>query len=663
MKTRFSLLFLLISTIIYANATEVVLTGGIQDNHPNVNNVLSDAINDPQNLNGNGTITIKGDIYINDNFTIPEGIELNFFKSNKLIIKSGVTLTILGTVKAGVYPIFSNGGTIVGSPRITFAYPEWFGAKIDDTVDDLEFIQDAIDFSNGSVNMINGEYILNGPLNVENCHLNLNKAKLKFKFTDKDECLRMKNNSSVMNGTIEFDGSLVTNSYAGNFQCPIIIGDYPTGAGYRNVKLEGLTIITNKSNGNGIMVTGDSNQISIESIYFPASQYLGRGILMHWGGADSISTNTPLTAHPHNVTIDNIKFDNMTLDMGLSDANKKEDTGGIFVSGAYSIKASNVQAKELHWRNGVINVYAGDHGKDYASTEIKSLINENVIFENFNLEVAYSRAVKVDCLQGQNAIGKDVLPGPTLINVVAVGSNNNTAHGITVAKSSNTTIKNCKISRFNYGLITDSVVSNLTISGGAYFDNRKHGFSISNADAPINTLIYNVKVYNNNTDNGSYAGIYVGNSKNCSLIGNIIGEENDTQKWGVRIDANSKRSILENNYVKDAKISAFSIGSSTTYGLVYRFKGNSTDIHLYDDPNNPNDDRYFQTGVSPMIIDTRMIENSQSLIREFIGREIPTQGTWNKGDRIYNNLVNNTNFRGYLCVQGGVGTSAVWTTF
>lgn len=83
MKTKI-LVLLLLSTFSVFGQVEVTIPGGIQDNNPNTNNVLEEAI---VNLNGEGTITITGEITLKDNFSIPEGIELNFFKGNKIVIE------------------------------------------------------------------------------------------------------------------------------------------------------------------------------------------------------------------------------------------------------------------------------------------------------------------------------------------------------------------------------------------------------------------------------------------------------------------------------------------------------------------------------------------------------------------------------------------------
>ncbi len=145
MKRKFTTLFLLVSLSIIGQTTELVILGGVQDNNPTINNVLSDAISE---LNGIGTLTIKGDIILKNNFIIPKGIELHFFNGNKLIIDNNVKLTLNGSIDAGLQQIFklNNNAEILGNSKIKKVYPHWWGAVQNDTIPDDDSIKQSLNF-------------------------------------------------------------------------------------------------------------------------------------------------------------------------------------------------------------------------------------------------------------------------------------------------------------------------------------------------------------------------------------------------------------------------------------------------------------------------------------------------------------------------------------
>lgn len=166
--------------------TEFIISGGIQDSDPNINNVLSDAVT---SLNGNGTITIKGDIEVRVDFNIPKGIELKFFRGNKFIVKGNTTLTINGSINAGQYQIFDldNNGTIEdcfwdrwdftlddgkvrGNLKNSYVIPQWW--DVDDTgvIPCGQNFQKAIEsFPSVQKFVANGKFLLEKTL-----HLNQN---------------------------------------------------------------------------------------------------------------------------------------------------------------------------------------------------------------------------------------------------------------------------------------------------------------------------------------------------------------------------------------------------------------------------------------------------------------------------------------------------------
>jgi hypothetical protein len=637
MKNTINLIALLIVQTLFSQS-EIYLTVGSTETN------LQNALND----NSIGTIHIRTDIQINSNIIIPSNKVITFSAMNELIINNSGNITFQNTyVEAGKYQIIV-GNNFSGKLVNDTVYPEWFGAKIDDNIDDSFAIQKANDLTLNKVEFTKGEYLSMVELNISS-NLNLNNAKLRFELDGQEQCLNMKSNSSVKNGSIVNQG--INPFGAGNYQCPILVGNYGTGEASQNVVLENLTIESNRPDGNGIMVTGSSNQIKIRNINFPNSHFLGRGILVHWGGASYIDPIDPeknvnvFTKHPFNITIENVKLGNM----GARDAS----TSAVFISGAYNIKVTNISAEELSFSDGLISVYPGDFGANYAEHKIKNLINRNIIFQNSSVELAHQRVARVNGLQNTFAEGQDFFPGPTIVNIVGNGPDGNDNSGIIVRNSLTTMIKDCSIEGFKNGLMTEGSVTGLIIDGGLYSNNQEHGVSVAGTGNSTRATIQNIEAYHNGQDStGNFAGIFIGGGTGARIINNNIGRVNETQKWGIRLDNNSSDNILENNHVDYSEISGYSLGSWTTFHVLYKFSGNSASENV----------GLYQSGVHPLILDT-VIGDSNSKIRICSGKGIPINGDWNKGDKIYNNLVNSSSVYGWICTKSGNGTQAEWKTF
>lgn len=103
-------------------------------------------------------------IVITTNTTIPSNIHLTVKKGTIFSIAAGATLTINGTLDAGLYQIFSCTGTgavkfgdATHWAKVKEVYPQWWGAKGDGSQDDVTYIQAAIDcFSNANTTYTGG---------------------------------------------------------------------------------------------------------------------------------------------------------------------------------------------------------------------------------------------------------------------------------------------------------------------------------------------------------------------------------------------------------------------------------------------------------------------------------------------------------------------------
>jgi hypothetical protein len=70
---------------------------------------------------------------IANNVTIPSNISIMVPQGATLSVSTGKTLTISGTIIAGVYVIFDGAGTIAGSPILDFKNAYWFSGTVTDS--------------------------------------------------------------------------------------------------------------------------------------------------------------------------------------------------------------------------------------------------------------------------------------------------------------------------------------------------------------------------------------------------------------------------------------------------------------------------------------------------------------------------------------------------
>ncbi|MGS2761251.1 hypothetical protein [Sinomicrobium sp. M5D2P9] len=118
---------------------EIVLTGGTGSD-------IGNAIN---SINDQGSIVLKGGNYlITTNLIIPEKITLTFSENAKIILNTGVQLTLNGNIKTGLSHIFevNDGAKIIGNSKLERIYPHWWGAVQNDEAPDDKGIEEALKF-------------------------------------------------------------------------------------------------------------------------------------------------------------------------------------------------------------------------------------------------------------------------------------------------------------------------------------------------------------------------------------------------------------------------------------------------------------------------------------------------------------------------------------
>lgn len=91
------------------------------------------------------SITIYDDIPITTtDLTIPSNIHLRFKDGGKLSPASGITLTVNGSIDAGLWQIFGGDGDVSGEFSCLYVLPTWFGAVGDGVTDDTDAFVKAI---------------------------------------------------------------------------------------------------------------------------------------------------------------------------------------------------------------------------------------------------------------------------------------------------------------------------------------------------------------------------------------------------------------------------------------------------------------------------------------------------------------------------------------
>ncbi|NVK52269.1 MAG: hypothetical protein HWD85_04990 [Flavobacteriaceae bacterium] len=163
---------LLIPTLCFAQS-EIILSGGNQSN-------IEQAITDFNNSNnGYGTITIKGNILIQQNLNIPSKVTLNILTGNKFIVSNGKSLEIKGQVLSTTSQIFE---TTTENHNIRIfnqsVYPEWFGLisyQDSSITDDKPTIQKAINslVTGGEIIFNGNQYLIGAVINITTASITL----------------------------------------------------------------------------------------------------------------------------------------------------------------------------------------------------------------------------------------------------------------------------------------------------------------------------------------------------------------------------------------------------------------------------------------------------------------------------------------------------------
>jgi hypothetical protein len=174
---KFGLLILLIGFLLACNVQRTPIRKDISwPVNVRQYGASGDGINDDDAINNAINAMSSGDLYfpkgtyrICSNIKIPSSIRIIFENGAKLSVDSGVIVVISGTIGAGLYQIFSGNGSISLNGAIREVYPQWWGAKGDDSKIDTGAIQAAVTSlspNGGVVYFPRGLYIVSDTITV-----------------------------------------------------------------------------------------------------------------------------------------------------------------------------------------------------------------------------------------------------------------------------------------------------------------------------------------------------------------------------------------------------------------------------------------------------------------------------------------------------------------
>jgi hypothetical protein len=460
-------------------------------------------------------------------------------------------------------------------------------------------------------------------------NLNLNGVNLRFELNGAVKCLDLRGNNIVENGSIE--NNSINPVSSGDFQCPIIIGNYAVGTGYDSIALRELIIKTNRPNGNGIMITGDSHNIHIENVIFPASVDIGRPILIHWGGATVPAAGT---THPYNITINNIKCDDAT---GMPTA----DGAVIFLSAVYNVVVKNIFANNISGSG--MYIYAGDYGSIHAPADIQSLIGTGISIDAVAFTNVGHRGLWVN---GNGPLGNILSLPITAQNIRAIGAAGSN-HGILLAYCSGVWLENLDINSFGlHGIAPGDQVFRVRISGGRIWNNQQTGIhATNNASPPADWVIENVEIYLNNQSGGvAFHGIDLTTHLRPIIRNCRFGAVGEAQINSIKGSVATISPYIASNYTFFiAGTHAYILGAGTDYVINPQGEGNlaAPGITLYD-------------GVAFVRYNERGQRTRES-------SAAPASGAWIKGDRTFNSNPNTGATGGWICTGGG--SPGTWKPF
>lgn len=523
---------------------------------------LSTCLNGKQDV----TMVIDEDIYATVDQTVNSDITLKFTRGAKIILAQNVDLTIAGTIESEPLQIFdlsASGSTVQSTSIVNKPYPEWFGAKTGDAVDDAPYFKKAIDFipSEGTVKLSNGDYIFNAESIIDkSCNVE-GSARTKI-IANPGPVIRITtSNIKIESITIEHTGSNPgANSYtikAGSSSPQSVkISDI-----YINkVNINFLSHVNVSDGAIYLRHIGDNITVSNCNIENESSDKEGIGI----GLVDSYFSNKNIRVFNNNVSKfdTGFKYSGVWIEDNATPPNLlyAGELENAFFHGNH-ISDCSLGANLYHFKGGVIseNIVENNKAGMFVDGQAGSpTVSNNYIYNN----KVYG--VKFEEFNGSfigNTVKKNGLDWETGFG-----------HGSYDLK-------------VGAGLVLAST-QNATFSGNTITENR-WGIYLNNATVAVSTNSFQLNINGNTITNNEGDGIWIDSTVGRAVMisGNNISDNGlaststDSSTWifcGVRVSTsatasgNAKIVVVGNSFLNNVSLSNFGTGGKQRYGVASR---------------------------------------------------------------------------------------------
>ncbi|MBQ8345286.1 MAG: hypothetical protein IJY42_03360 [Clostridia bacterium] len=182
-------------------------------------------------------------------------------------------------------------------------------------------------------------------------------------------------------------------------RCALMFGKYTEETSVTHCYIENVVITGGTKHTNGVFITGDSYDITIDRIYIPEGTLVNRALLIHWGNAgDYIVTQDPPTytqksggqptQHPHDIHIGTIECHGLKKFEGLVDGN----SSALSICGCYDIYVDEIIVSDAC---RALNITGADVGFYFASEELKNMTCRNIFIDKITATELHEEAIYV----------------------------------------------------------------------------------------------------------------------------------------------------------------------------------------------------------------------------------------------------------------------------